>query len=154
MRKGISAIVAIILLLLMTVAAAGIAYTWLTAMQSGTQQTVSSGISEIEEKTGTKIEIISVTKTGNFFNVALKNSGQSIFDITTTNTQVIIDGTKVTFSQDCNALEAGKTCTITTSDGPQFPSSGVTRDVKVILSNGLTLSYKCYGKYVGSQLVC
>lgn len=74
MKKGITPIIAIVLLLMMTVAAFGLTFVWVQSTQSDLQENVGEDISAIREKMSTCISIESVSE----HNVYLRNCGEGI----------------------------------------------------------------------------
>ena len=59
-RKGITAVVAIVLLLMMTVGAAGLAYVWVTNLQNKVQDTTGSNVKQMSDEQGARIVIDSI----------------------------------------------------------------------------------------------
>lgn len=74
MRKGLSPVVAIILLVFMTVAAAGGAFTFLRQTQEGFKR-------ETIQTVETKVRIIDLDCNGTWVNSTLKNSGNARLDL-------------------------------------------------------------------------
>ena len=60
MKKGITAVVAIVLLLMMTVGAAGLAYVWVTNLQNKVQDTTGSNVKSMADEQGARIIIDSI----------------------------------------------------------------------------------------------
>ncbi|MCK4555007.1 MAG: hypothetical protein KAT83_00215 [Candidatus Aenigmarchaeota archaeon] len=76
-RKGITPVIALVLLLMMTVAAAGMAYIWFQDVQQETQDTVSDSLSQRTEQMAGAISIDAVYEPGvaNEVRVAIRNTG-------------------------------------------------------------------------------
>ena len=60
MRKGLTAVVAIVLLLMMTVGAAGLAYLRVSTLQNNVQDTAGSNVKQISDESGARIIIDSI----------------------------------------------------------------------------------------------
>lgn len=78
-RKGITPVIAIVLLLMMTVAAAGMAYVWVTGVQQETQNAVSESMRERTAQMGGGITIDAVYEDNNVTTVAIRNTGSITF---------------------------------------------------------------------------
>ncbi|MCW1300652.1 MAG: hypothetical protein OH363_05120, partial [Candidatus Parvarchaeota archaeon] len=93
-KKGITPVIATILLLLMTVAAAGTAYFWMVSVQSKIQTGVSTGIEQQLTQAQYQIKTVGVTcnETSGIYSVSVMNIGPN--DIPTgTATLVVTNGT-------------------------------------------------------------
>ncbi len=75
MRKGITPVVAIILLLLMTIAAAGAAYIWVTRLQGTLEETSGGGISDTQRRTNTRLSIENIYNESTYITAVLRNIG-------------------------------------------------------------------------------
>ncbi len=81
MRKGITPILSVVLLLMMTVAAFGLAYFWLSETQKDLQSDVKANIKESLGKTQASVAIISVYESSdNKINISLMNNGKVSYD--------------------------------------------------------------------------
>jgi len=80
-RKGITPVIAIVLLLMMTVAAAGVAYLWIMNLQEGMEETANEGIEKQQRDSSAAITIESVWKNGLATSFLIRNSGTHTFQI-------------------------------------------------------------------------
>ncbi|MCK5333209.1 MAG: hypothetical protein KAJ24_01755 [Candidatus Aenigmarchaeota archaeon] len=76
-RKGITPVIALVLLLMMTVAAAGMAYVWFMDVQEETQETVRDSLSQRTDQMAGAIVIDAVYETGaaSSTDVIIRNTG-------------------------------------------------------------------------------
>ena len=108
-RKGITPIIAIVLLLMMTVAAFGLTFVWVQETQSEIQESISQDITDITDKNSATFNIESIyNDTGNIA-IVLRNTGRYSFDDLST-FSIYLDGKMKT-----NPL----------ASGTQFPSKDV-----------------------------
>ncbi|MCK5476696.1 MAG: hypothetical protein KAI55_02145 [Candidatus Aenigmarchaeota archaeon] len=77
-RKGVEGIIAVVLLLMMTVAIAGAAFVWLTKMQKGIQDDVTKQQEEMKKKASSSLIIDAAwtTAIGSPMHIMLRNNGQ------------------------------------------------------------------------------
>ncbi len=78
-KRGITPIIAIVLLLMMTIAAFGLAYVWLTSFQKQTQSEVEAVVLEQLSQLGTQLEVLTVYEedtTGNTV-ILIYNKGKN-----------------------------------------------------------------------------
>lgn len=99
-RKGITPVIALVLLLMMTVAAAGMAYVWFMSVQEETQTTVQESLSERTGQMAGAVTIDAVYETGNVAYVAVRNTGS----VTYTNNVLVYVGPTA-----CGVAGAGAT---------------------------------------------
>ncbi|GEM_PF-6539433 len=96
--KGLTPIIAIVLLLMMTVAAFGLAYIWLTSFQKQTQSEVQAVVKEKLSQLGTQLEILSVyyDSTNSRTVIVVYNNGKNIIpgDLLT-NIVVLVDKKRI-----------------------------------------------------------
>ncbi|MFB6076544.1 MAG: archaellin/type IV pilin N-terminal domain-containing protein, partial [Candidatus Nanohaloarchaea archaeon] len=78
-RSGITPVVAIVLLLMMTVAAAGAAYTWFSQMQSQVQERATQTL-----QTDMEVKDLRCDSSTDKIEVAIKNSGSTEIELTNT----------------------------------------------------------------------
>lgn len=100
--KGITAVVAIVLLLMMTVGAAGMAYVFMSGLQQKTQESASGGIESLTESTSSCISVDSVY--GN--KVYLKNCGNGV--ITGNSLLVYMDGAPINATMSPATITKGE----------------------------------------------
>ncbi len=109
--KGLTPIIAIVLLLMMTIAAFGLAYVWLTSFQKQTQSEVQAVVKEKLAQLGTQLEILSVyyDSTNSRTDIVVYNNGKNIIPADLlTNMVVLVDKKRV----------SGTVSTSTTTDIP------------------------------------
>ncbi len=77
-RKGITPIISVVLLLMMTVGAFGLAYVWLKNFQSGVQEEMSKSAQEVISEVQKSIKIIAVYRdaAASQTKISLQNSGK------------------------------------------------------------------------------
>ncbi len=81
-RKGITPVIAIVLLLMMTVAAAGVAYLWIMDLQEGMAETADEGINKQRTDASAAVRVVSAWKDGPNIAFTLKNTGTYTFSAT------------------------------------------------------------------------
>lgn len=108
-RKGVEAVVAIVLLLMMTVSAAGIAYVWTSSIQKDVQETGTAQTQKLVEQASSCMSIDSVSGR----NVYLRNCGDGT--ITGSSVLVYIDGIPANGSLSPAAISEGDLGIITLS---------------------------------------
>ncbi len=149
-RKGITAVVAIVLLLMMTVAAAGLAYMWVGGLQQGAQQTGTEGVGQIKEQTQTALSIDSMwssnatnSSSGNI-SFTLRNSGTFAFDDLSKLT-LYVDGQNVNnytgpLPSVSGPLAPKEVKTIGTNI--TYPTVGTPKILRFVTPNGIEVLYK------------
>lgn len=81
MKKAITPVIAIVLLIMIVVSAAGVSYFWLSDLQSSTQSSIQSSISGTLSGSLTTINIISAQCTNaGAFSVTMQNTRSSIIN--------------------------------------------------------------------------
>lgn len=80
-RKGITPVIAIVLLLMMTVAAAGMAYVWVRGVQEDTQKSVGDTLKTKTEQMSGEVTIDNVYENGtaDVFLISVRNTGTVTF---------------------------------------------------------------------------
>jgi flagellin-like protein len=116
--KGISAIIAVILILMITVALAAMAYVWFTDVFKTVTEGAGKAATGASETIATSFSIASaaMNQTGtinndNALDVYVTNTGST--DITTDNFNVFVEGTKGIARIDQTEIGPGKTATLT-----------------------------------------
>lgn len=149
-KKGITAVVAIVLLLMMTVGAAGLAYVWITNLQTKMQGNAETGVEDIQKTQDARISVDSVWNASGNINLTLLNSGRYTFTNPSSSFRIYLDG------QPLNTGVAGLTSgtfaprdrlTIqlpTTAPGKMFPSFGNVTTIKISTDiEGITATFRC-----------
>ena len=148
-RKGITPVIAIVLLLMMTVAAAGLAYEFIMNMSEKQTEAIGEQVGAQSDKMRTELRILQVQANGANLDFLIKNTGSLVLsNITTVDTDFKVDGkieATTTFTGNCvtePSIEIGETCTLTVA-GQSLPVVGTTKTFEFILGNGYTLAYGC-----------
>ncbi|NOQ55562.1 MAG: hypothetical protein GQ477_02015 [Nanohaloarchaea archaeon] len=151
-RKGITPVIAMVLLLMMTVAAAGLAYEFIMDMTDTQTAAIEDQVSAQSDKMRTDLQILQVQEnpiTSANLDFIIKNTGTLVvaaIDEGTTNYKV--DGAieiTPTFTGTCtsnDALEISETCILTVAS-EDLPVVGTTKTFEFILNNGYVLAYGC-----------
>lgn len=145
-RKGITPIIAVVLLLMMTVAAAGLAYTWVIGVQTSIQERVGQEALTLGERR----PLLVVQESGNVTNapitLLLQNPGTD-WNIRTEGLIVRVDGTVcgtcgvATGTSPVLAARSTKYINVT---GVTFPSMEKRVTItELIFIDGVRLSYTC-----------
>ena len=92
MKKGITPIIAIVLLLIMTVAAFGLTFIWVQNTQTGMQENVGENIKDIQAKASSCMSIDTI----NFNKVYLRNCGEGI--ISNKTLTIYVNGAPVNYA--------------------------------------------------------
>ena len=107
-RKGLTPIIATVLLLMLTIVAFGMAYLWLKNMQTSTQNAISEQVSDVQANLGNYLSIISVYKDSSSGNIVIvvKNTGNKpiLVDLLK-KASVLIDGVPVQVTPPSHALD-------------------------------------------------
>ncbi len=149
-KKGITAVVAIVLLLMMTVAAAGLAYMWISQMQTGTQQKTSEQLNTQAQQMQSSLNIESVWASGGMMFFSLRNTGSTTVDLTYANgARFYVNGAIQTANPTgmTGLITPGATFTVQTAaaTGGAWPGVGATnaKTVQVVTVEGVSTEYKC-----------
>ncbi len=150
-RKGITAVVAIVLLLMMTVAAAGMAYMWVMGIQQKTAETTNEDLDRQQQLASTRLTIESIWKetaapyAGNI-SFAVRNTGAMSFDNMTGFT-VYIDGKMDTAAIDMTANGLGQTLSSNEVKAVKtkvpWPLTGKAVEIELVTPAGYKFSKKC-----------
>lgn len=145
-RKGITPVIAIVLLLMMTVAAAGMAYVWIMSLQEQIQQTGQEGVDKTKKDASAALSIESGWNQGGNLYVALKNAGTYTFSTGEVAAfTYYINGQPKATATTCTGLSAPSTiCQINTA--VSYPSVGSKVVVKVDAGFGNQAVYSCMNK--------
>ncbi|MFH1432059.1 MAG: archaellin/type IV pilin N-terminal domain-containing protein [archaeon] len=157
-RKGITPVIAIVLLLMMTVAAAGMAYVWIMSVQEGVEAQANEGLAKQQTDASAAIKIESVWNSTTSAYFVLRNTGTySYSDEDVNQFAYYVDGVpQTTISQTCagstSKLKApGSICEVhlTTSTFPA--SAGDTKVISVKSPVGRSAEYSCTRKSTTSS---
>ncbi|RLG13453.1 MAG: hypothetical protein DRN71_04805 [Candidatus Nanohalarchaeota archaeon] len=151
-RKGITPVIAIVLLLMMTVAAAGMAYVWIMSLQESVQNQGNEGVEKQQRETSAAITIVSAWNDSTHLAFIVKNSGTYTFSsdeldqFTYYFNGVYNDATG--FGTPCTGLdEPGSICKVVSDE--DFPDTAGTAGqvvIKVDPPFGSTSPYSCATK--------
>ncbi len=152
-KKGITPVIAIVLLLMMTVAAAGLAYEFIMNMSETQTEAIAEQVEAQSDKMRTDIRILQIqnTSSANLLQFIIRNQGSTdVPEISDTNTEIKLDGKilpSATLNDSCTdkTIIAGTTCylNVTAADFDDLPDVGTTQNFEILLDNGLTLAYAC-----------
>ncbi len=147
MRKGLTPIIAMVLLLMMAVAAAGLMYTFAfnlqTKAQEGVEQTTTELIEQQQQYAQTRLAVDSVynTSSGNI-GVVIRNVGSKTIAEGET-IGLYIDGVKQDLTgTTCDNLAPQNTCVVQTNTA--FPAAGEKSVIRVVAPSGVSTTYTCY----------
>ncbi|MFH1127155.1 MAG: archaellin/type IV pilin N-terminal domain-containing protein [archaeon] len=159
-RKGITPVIAIVLLLMMTVAAAGMAYVWIMSVQEGIASDTDQDISNLQDEKNTRLEIVNVYNDSGEIGMTIRNAGTHVFSAAEAAAiGLYIDGVSVDISTVCTALKGqGTTCEIsgstTSEDYPTVVGSDGAREIKVVPPLGTGDVHNCAISTMGKQSTC
>ncbi len=149
-KKGVTAIIATVLLLMMTVAAAGVSYTWMMGMQKGIQTKTQEKYDNDLAQINGKLTIDSMwcasdpcTPTSNI-QFTLKNTGTYTFS-DTSKFNVYFDGIPLTTGVNYNPSTGLIPGNVTTVSLPKsFPTTvGASNTIRVVADGGVSVVYMC-----------
>lgn len=133
-RKGVTPVIAIVLLLMMTVAAAGAAYTWFSQMQENLQSEATAGL-----QTELSVKDMVCDADADEIRLSLKNSGSTSIDVS--DVDVFIDGSDGHLNatvQDADWTSSGSSGTGCGSATCEFADAGGFDEATIQLSNADT----------------
>jgi len=146
-KKGITPVIATILLLLMTVAAAGTAYFWMVSVQSKIQTGVSTGIEQQLTQAQYQVKLAGVVCNNMTYKITIMNVGPN--DIPSGNaTLVVTNGTTgatiavVTNTSSLIARNSVQLIVFNLSTAT-LPGAGNVTGVKITLPGGAEASDSC-----------
>ncbi|MEA3229996.1 MAG: archaellin/type IV pilin N-terminal domain-containing protein [archaeon] len=152
-KKGVTPVIAIVLLLMMTVAAAGLAYEFIMNMSQQQTEAIGEQVGAQSEKMRTDLRILQVQEGTGSLDFLIKNVGSvDIGKITAATMDIKVDGeiivvadTDVTGTCVSDDMTVGGTCKLTiTAAEMSLPSNvGITKTFEFILENGYVLAYGC-----------
>lgn len=150
-KKGITPVIAIVLLLMMTVAAAGLAYEFIMDMSEKQTEAIGEQVGAQSDKMRTDLRILQVQEniaTPADLDFIIKNTGSVVMSSIDANVDYKVDDrieASPAFYGDCHtsdSIEIGSTCTLSIP-AEDLPVVGTTKTFEFILDNGYTLSYGC-----------
>ena len=115
--KGITPVIAIILLMMITIAMVGFTYIWMKRVFSSAANSTSSSLNEQQKAMGQKVTIIKASNsTGS---ITIRNSGT--YSIDTNKLVVFVNGATVSCSWDKSTIGPGDvtTCSTTCPSGDE-----------------------------------
>lgn len=147
-KKGITAVVAIVLLLMMTVAAAGLAYMWISSMQTDTQQKTTQQLNAQQQQMQGAFNVESVwggPAPGNMV-FSVRNTGTTAINFGAPGLKFYVNGvltaTPATLS-GVGILEPGRASTAAITTTTVFPTAGGAATLKIVSAEGVTAEYRC-----------
>ncbi len=166
MRKGITPILSVVLLLMMTIAVFGITYTWITDSSGDIQSSAEENIAGTKVKMSAQVNIVSVYRDSTSGNLALtlRNTGSYAYSnsgssnnpynivVTLDDQPASISSTKdySTGSSVTGDFKKGDTINIVTATA--FPTNSGVHKIKVNMPNGISDEYTC--SVIGSSGIC
>ncbi|VVB60119.1 Uncharacterised protein [uncultured archaeon] len=142
-KKGVTAIVATVLLLMMTVAAAGLAYKWIMNTQNSIQINAQDDLNKNQARTGAKLNIDSMWNDAGKISFILRNTGSYAFaDVS--KFSLYANGVPVTTIPTYNpdgGLSPGGVTTVNTQEN--FVTVGNPKTIKIVTDLGTEVPYKC-----------
>ena len=141
-KKGVTAVIATVLLLMMTVAAAGVSYNWINDMQKNIQKSTENKYANDAAKTDAKLFIDSMWKTGSYIEFTLHNTGTYTFSDLTKFSYYVNGIKKTTPASLTGILIAGNITSVITTD--PFPTALNTQTtIKLVADTGTSVVYRC-----------
>lgn len=145
-RKGITAVIAIVLLLMMTVGAAGFAYIWVTDLQNRLQGSTTTSVEQMTAANNAKLGIDSMWNDTGSISINLRNSGSYAFP-ELGNFRIYVNGVPLDNTADVQNLGGAfapkdvKTIKLITT---AFPAPGMPKNIKILSDiEGVQVTYKC-----------
>ena len=149
-KKGVTAIIATVLLLMMTVAAAGVAYSWMMSMQKSIQKDTQDKYDADVAKVNGKLSIDSMwcasdpCTPGSTINFTLKNAGTYTFS-NTSKFNIYFEGVPLSAADitynPATALIPGMVTTV--SINKPFVTVGNPKTIRVAADGGVSVPYRC-----------
>ena len=136
MKKGISAVIAIVLILMITIALAAMAYVWFTTVFGEISEEAGESAGDVTESMQTRfsIEAAKYNATASSVIISIRNTGTGEIDLT--NVAAYVDGVAsedVTTESEVLAGGEGTKIDASVTDDP------VGKKVKVALKNGVSV---------------
>ncbi len=143
-KKAVTSIVATVLLLMMTVAAAGLAYKWIMDTQNMIQIDAGQNLDKNQARTGAKLTIDSMWKDDDTEKISfiLRNSGSYTFaDVS--KFSLYVDGKPATTVPDWGSGGLSPGSIITVSTDVDFVTTVSSKTIKVVTDLGTEVPYRC-----------
>ncbi len=144
-RKGITPVIAIVLLLMMTVAAAGMAYVWIMSLQEDIAEDTERDLDNLNKQKSARLSVSAVWKNAGNIDLIIKNAGTYVYTpADCANIEILVGGTMMAPGSCASITGQGTTCTV--SSATVFPTvagdiGAVT--IKVIAPIGMGDTYRC-----------
>ena len=143
-RKGITPIIAIVLLLMMTVAAFGMTFVWVQKTQGEIQDGVSDEVTNMMGKNAAQFSIESVynDSTGGLIAVIIRNSGTYSFS-DGSQFKIYVDGLPTTHDNPAGSLAPGASQTYITTKSWDDIGGTNTHEIKVVSPQSTLATTTC-----------
>ncbi len=144
-RKGITPVIAIVLLLMMTVAAAGMAYVWIMSIQEDIAADTERDLANFNKQKNARLSISAVWNDSGDISMIIKNAGTYVYTADDVGNIQILVGSEVITPTTCGSLSTqGTTCTVDSSTA--FPTTAgelgaVT--MRIVAPIGMGDTYTC-----------
>jgi flagellin-like protein len=139
-KRGITPIISVILLLMMTIAIAGLAYTWLTRMQASLENSTETQeqtiLEAVEVQLGTDAYYLNCSGTSSWMNVTVRNAGTRA----ATNVRVYVND-QYFGGGNITTLSAGDVQEVQLETGACAAYNGTSSKFKVVSSESEDTSY-------------
>ena len=157
-KKGITPVIAIVLLLMMTVAAAGLAYEFIMSMSETQTKAIEEQMGSQSDKMRMDLRVLQLQNNTPDTNITfyLKNVGSiELSTIDVNNMDIKVDGEMILITTPSTNIDGactttdgsipiGSTCELSINHPSMaFPNVGVTKTYELTLSNGYVLAYGC-----------
>jgi archaellum component FlaF (FlaF/FlaG flagellin family) len=150
-RRGVSQVIAAMLMIVITVAGAVLLYTYSAGLMGSLQATKpqQSYLSQIA------LEYYNWNLAAGILTLTLRNVGTTVVDLSPSKADYLVRGSTVS-SVGCGQLDPQQSCTATLTNGSgntaiTAATAGVAYGVKVIAVDGASFSYTCIaGRNTGS----
>lgn len=155
-RKGLTPIIAVVLLLMMTVAAAGLAYQFVIGTQTDVQDKVKNqldtqlGASDIQWNVESGKDT-TVGATPGTMEFTIRNTGKGA--IAANSMTLYVDGIRLSATGPSTAVVSGSTGTISTAQA--WPDVGLSKVVRMVHNTtAVSVSYTCTNNGGSAQDIC
>lgn len=151
--KGITPVIAIVLLLLITVGAVGVVFTQFNSLVSGND--AQQQANQLQKAQAASYSITAVNNTGGYYGVVLKNTGDVIYNLSAQSTLMmgVNGGSPVAVTarggNDCGddfgALQPGDDafCNTSISWDPSYENDGQSTTVQLMINENTKATYTC-----------
>ena len=141
--KGVSTVVATVLVLMITVALAASAYLWFTSIFQNVSTGAGESVAQVGEITGTSFSVTSAAGNTAPATVYLLNTGT--VDIAVSSVAVFVSGIKTVSAPVTGVIAVGGQQTITVSNATGYTGAFCGQSLKVTVQGGLaqTATFTC-----------